>query len=264
MSDGVRSDTSLSADAEFFVGYLPIPPRLARFLLRGACVITAVAASAASLLITFRHDPGDGVWSDAVAQGFEGWIEASPYPILHVIRADAGTPSDALLLVEMGKIGGGQRAMPFAGQFARVNGWVIERDGRRMLELEPGPAAIESLPRRSDAPMPSDAPTASAVEVVMKGEIVDSKCYLGAMKPGDGKTHKQCAMRCIDGGIPPMLVAVSATGKREYYLLTSADGGRLDRAILTYVGEPVEIHGRIIKRRGISYLALDPSGIFRL
>ena len=39
----------------------------------------------------------------------------------------------------------------------------------------------------------------------VKGEIVDPKCFFGVMKPGEGKPHKDCAIRCILGGIPPVL-----------------------------------------------------------
>ena len=51
-------------------------------------------------------------------------------------------------------------------------------------------------------PLGWPAPQVLADNVTLKGEIIDPKCYLGAMKPGGGKTHKACAMRCIAGGIP--------------------------------------------------------------
>jgi hypothetical protein len=38
------------------------------------------------------------------------------------------------------------------------------------------------------------------------GEIVDSKCYLGVMNPGALIPHRACAIRCISGGIPPVLL----------------------------------------------------------
>ena len=37
----------------------------------------------------------------------------------------------------------------------------------------------------------------------IEGEIVDIKCWLGRMKPGDGRTHRACGQFCIQGGIPP-------------------------------------------------------------
>src|SRR5690349_19376703 len=61
--------------------------------------------------------------------------------------------------------------------------------------------------------------------VSLRGEIVDSKCFLGAMRPGNGKTHKACAMLCIAGGVPPMFVTRDSAGREEYYLLAGPDGG---------------------------------------
>jgi hypothetical protein len=33
-------------------------------------------------------------------------------------------------------------------------------------------------------------------EFDLVGEIVDSKCYLGNMNPGNGKVRRDCAVRC--------------------------------------------------------------------
>ncbi len=54
------------------------------------------------------------------------------------------------------------------------------------------------------------------------GEIVDPKCFFGVMKPGYSKIHRSCAIRCISGGIPPVL-AISQQGDfTDYYFLTDA------------------------------------------
>jgi hypothetical protein len=44
------------------------------------------------------------------------------------------------------------------------------------------------------------------------GEIVDSKCYLGIMNPGETNPHRECAALCIGGGIPPLIIAHDADG----------------------------------------------------
>jgi hypothetical protein len=44
------------------------------------------------------------------------------------------------------------------------------------------------------------------------GEIVDSKCYLGIMNPGETNPHRECAALCIRGGIPPLIIAHDADG----------------------------------------------------
>jgi len=49
-----------------------------------------------------------------------------------------------------------------------------------------------------------EVPAAVAMgERTLRGEVIDPKCYIGAMKPGGGKTHKACA-ECFS--IRPLLV----------------------------------------------------------
>ena len=63
----------------------------------------------------------------------------------------------------------------------------------------------------------------------IKGEIIDPKCYFGVMKPGEGKPHRDCAIRCILGGISPMLAVKNEKGEANYYLLASSDGGSINK-----------------------------------
>ena len=44
-------------------------------------------------------------------------------------------------------------------------------------------------------------------------EIVDSKCFLGVMTPGAGRTHSACASLCLRGGIPPALLSCARSGR---------------------------------------------------
>jgi len=79
----------------------------------------------------------------------------------------------------------------------------------------------------------------------LQGEIVDSKCHLGVMNPGRFKPHRACAIQCLAGGIPPILVMQDGEGTLAHVLLVAADGTALNEAILDYVAEPVELSGRL-------------------
>ena len=37
-------------------------------------------------------------------------------------------------------------------------------------------------------------------------ELVDTKCFLGVMRPASGNVHRGCAVRCLGGGAPPALL----------------------------------------------------------
>jgi hypothetical protein len=106
-------------------------------------------------------------------------------------------------------------------------------------------------------------PKVLAKTATLHGEIVDSKCYLGAMKPGGGKTHKACAMRCIAGGIPPMLVTRDGVGHETFYLLIAPDSGVANEAVYPFVGDRVEVTGSVEQFDDVVVLRASPDLIHR-
>jgi len=104
-------------------------------------------------------------------------------------------------------------------------------------------------------------PQVLAAHVTLKGEIIDPKCYLGAMKPGGGKTHKACAMLCISGGVPPMLVTRDANEQETFYLLTTDQGGVANELVLPFVGDRVEVAGRLEEHGDLLLLRIVRDGL---
>lgn len=245
---------------ELYVGYLPVPARQQRFLRIAVPAALWAMAIASFVIARSQRDPGPAVWDDAKARTFTGIVAARPYPMLYADDRGDGNPG-ILLLVEVGKHGG-QRAAPVDGKRATISGWLIHRDGRQMLEMEPGDAAIKPEPAgrgRVDLP-----PARSLGRVTLRGEIVDSKCFVGVMKPGEGKTHKECATLCISGGLPPMLITRDAGGTTTYYLLTDPSGGPLDRAAFPLIADPVELSGDLELQGGLLRLRVAAHDIHRL
>ena len=152
------------------------------------------------------------------------------------------------------------------GQAVRVTGTLLHRGGRWMLELADGDKGMRRLTDEEAGQLPALGwPSAEMIDshATLQGEIIDPKCYLGAMKPGGGKTHKACAMLCISGGVPPMLVTRDADKQETYYLLTSADGGPANELVLPFVGDPITVSGRLERRGDLLTLHLAPNGIRR-
>jgi hypothetical protein len=89
-------------------------------------------------------------------------------------------------------------------------------------------------------------------EVQLTGEIVDSKCYFGVMNPGNGKVHRDCAARCISGGIPPALLVRDAEGRSDTVLLA-----KWNRELLKHIAEPVTLRGRLSTAAGRLMLRLE-------
>lgn len=244
---------------DFYVGYFPVPPGLKRSLriivplVLWAMVVVGFVASRS------QPNPGDGVWDSGAPRQVRGIIIAMPYPML--FTADRGDGhAGIVLLVEGGKHGSAQRLSPHHGQHATVSGWPIHRGGRFLLELEPGDSALRDVAVASDR-----EPRATPLgRVTLRGEIVDSKCYLGAMKPGFGKTHKECATLCISGGIPPMLMTMNARGERTYYLLANTAGGPIDPALFPLIADPVEATGDLSTLGGLMILQVAATDVKRL
>jgi hypothetical protein len=112
------------------------------------------------------------------------------------------------------------------------------------------------------------APIANAEQVVLgsvslAGEIVDTKCHFGVMNPGSGKVHRDCAVRCISGGIPPGLLVRDRDGNLQTVLLAGTGGRELHRELLDYIAEPVRVRGTLLRSAGFLVLRVDPSTITR-
>lgn len=213
--------------SDFYVGYLQVPRGLVRFLRIAVPVALWGLVVTGLALGRSQRDPGGAVWDDGHIATFSGTVVARPYPML--VMEGGG----AMLLAEEGKHGT-NRAAGADGKRVIARGYVLRRDGRMMLELEPGESGLRT---EGDG---AAVGTRKLGEAAVRGEIVDSKCYLGAMKPGEGKTHKECATLCIRGGIPAVLL-----GADGWYLVADAEGGPIDSENLKFVGDAVEASGEV-------------------
>lgn len=236
-----------------YVGYLPLPPGFARpiVFIVGAIMWCVVFASLAIALS--RRDPGPGVWETDI-RAFEGTLLESPYPML---TTDGG---ETLLIVRMGKVGAQEDVRGLDGRRVRAHGRILRRDGRRMIELADasevtGPRVEDVAPGAPRQPMLPDVVPSMTTYV---GEIVDFKCYLGAMKPGDGKAHQACATLCIAGGIPPVLVSTEPDGTRTYRVMF-AWGKPIHDDLRGLIGVPVEVRGVPANLGNLSAILVSPS-----
>lgn len=243
------------SDQPIYVGYLPIPHRHRRFLAVALPGLALVAGAVAITVGAAQRDPGPGVWSDGEAVSLRGVVAERPYPA--IVTSDG----ELWLLVEMGKRGAQERIAGAAGAAVEVTGWPLRREGRRMLELAPGAESVRRLGDDIEAP---SAPSQNTTAVTLTGEIVDSKCFLGAMKPGDGKAHKACATLCVTGGIPPVLVTFGADGSTTgFYLITDAAGDSANALAAPLLGEPVEVVGLLERWADTRVIRVAPDGLRR-
>ncbi len=245
---------------EIYVGYLPVPSRLVRFLKFASPVLVGIVVGLAYVVATSQRSPGQGVWQDSTTRTFSGVVVCNPYPTLFTTDRGDGS-SGAMLLVESGKRGSRPRMAEFDGKAVTISGTILKRDNRHMVELAEGKGSVIPATMPAESPLPK---IEIGGRVVLRGEIVDSKCYLGAMKPGEGKTHKECATLCISGGIPPMLVTRGEDGVRAYYLLLDREGGPLSPEAFPYIADQVEISGDLEIQGDMKRIRVDVGDIRRL
>ncbi len=203
-------------------------------LLVGAVVMALVLAASQSKLpqVTFEY---------GVTRTYHGVFAPWPYP--NIVEGTTGTRR---WLVGAGKHGINMEARH--GEEISLQGSRIARGPVEMLEVVPGSLRIPG--RQATQMLRGWTDTGDAV---LNGEIVDAKCWLGVMNPGEGKVHRDCAVRCISGGVPPALRVHSADGGTRILMLVNEDGGKLGREVLSYVGEPVVVSGRV-EQSGGSYV----------
>ncbi len=98
----------------------------------------------------------------------------------------------------------------------------------------------------------SGAPGAGG-EVTIKGELVDSLCYVGMAAKGSG--HKQCAIDCAKAGIPISIVE-DGTGKM-YTVLPKEDKTSYPADVISKMGDKVTLKGDLYENGGNKYVAVE-------
>ncbi len=245
-----------SKGSDFFVGYLPMPERLRRYYKVLVVLLLAIGAGFAYWVAASQQSAGRGQWLVTETRTISGFLSNDPYPILHT----SGAKPHSVMLVMQGKKAPQAIVAPLVGSHVSITGVPIARGGWELLELR-GADAIKA----SHAPPGASSPAALPLQnVELSGEIVDSKCFMGVMKPGAGKVHRACAALCIAGGIPPMLVVSQKDGARYGYLLVNANGESAARMVTDAVAVPVRVAGQLERRGDLTYLKIDPDGIERI
>jgi hypothetical protein len=241
----------------FYVGYLPQAPRpLARFIRRVVVGLVLLLVTTALVLVFGQMPFDNSAFEYGKLRMFEGIVEAQPYPTLLVERPGAVAREEEysrFLMVAPGKHAADDLVAGFDGKQVRLQGQLIYREGGMMIEVVPG--TIGSV----DAAPATKEPIRDLGPVTVDGEIVDSKCYLGVMNPGRGKVHRDCAARCLSGGIPPIFVSNNG---EDQYLLVTPGGEAIGRdALREFVAEPITVRGELWQEGGTRLLRIDAGAL---
>jgi hypothetical protein len=244
-------------DDEFYIGYeSEMPPRMARRVRAVAAALLVLALVLSGALVLAQRRSSAALFEYGQTRTFEGRLLAGPYPALVMT---SGSDTRYYWLVAPGKHGAAALVDGFDGAEVRLAGTLIRRDEDVMIQVDPG-----SITRRGTVRAEAE-PLVSVGAVVVTGEIVDSKCHLGVMKPGEGPTHRDCAVRCLLGGVPPMLVPHGGEASPGRLTLVTRDGHPFAAdALAGITGRPVTVRGELLERDAQRFVATSVDQIFKL
>lgn len=260
------------AKGNFYIGWeKEMPAAQRRFLQRIIWIVLPLLIVLSVAVVWWQRPFNNHVFEFGKLTEVTGHYFSKPYPML--VAHEGQLPaelSDNILLVGYGKFGAegimSQIAEKLQGQTDFLDGKemtlagsLIYGDGKTVLELTEQADAFRSLGTAPEKA--SSANVASQAQVVnLTGEIIDPKCYFGVMKPGEGKVHKSCAIRCISGGIPPVYRHGEGTADApyQYYLLQDKEGRPVREAILSLVGEDIALTGQTGRANGWDVLYVNP------
>ena len=224
---------------------------LAGFVRSRLAAILLIGAGIAAVLTLSQKPFANSAFEFGHISDYQGVVSIDPYPVLEV-------NGERLLLMGPGKTDATVEVEARSGDGARLRGTAIHRGLLRAVEVVRGSVAAARLEPRSGAGISSHG------RHTLRGEIVDSKCYLGVMKPGRYKPHRACAVNCIRGGAPPVLVVEDRNDRIGFFLLVDEEGRAVNQRVLDLVAEPVEITGEVVRRDNLLYLEADPQTYRRL
>jgi len=251
---------------EFYIGWeAKAAPDIGKTVRKAVVIVLGLAFLMPVVLAVSQRMIGASVFEWGNRKSFSGILQAAPYPHLLVPRpGNTGELShySTYYLVAPWKFGLDREAIAaLNGKFVTLKGTLIYRGNQTMIETKPEWIALSTNEQRRAR---SDAPYLKLGKQTLVGEIVDSKCFFGVMNPGELTPHRACAIRCISGGVPPVLLVRQKDGPAVYLLLVSLEGKPVNKQVLEMVAEPVEITGEVERQGELLILQADPATYRRL
>jgi hypothetical protein len=243
---------------EFYIGWMDQAPKgFTLCIKKYLFVLLPVIILLGALLALSQKKFGTGNFEFGILTEVKGIYFNEPVPNIKVLNGKDiwGTENYITVpLIGFGKHGAEgviadlekEKNSSFEGKEIRLKGTLLYNDGKLLMQVDANDKPLTAVSDNKKDTLLFKQPKEIGM-LDIKGEIVDPKCFFGVMKPGEGKPHKDCAIRCILGGIPPVLKVTNDEGKQNYYLIVGAHGEKMNEAVQDYVASQVTIHAKAVE-----------------
>lgn len=243
---------------EFYIGWQPKAPQgFAKHIRKVILGLIVLVIGAGFLLATQQKKFSTASFEFGQLTEIKGIYQQFPVPSIKVMtKQDAFGNSSYITipLVGYGKFGAEgtiaslekEKNTSLDKKEVTFKGTLLYSDGKTLLQIDKNDNPLVNINTAASSqqvtPVIKDLGT-----VELTGEVLDPKCYFGVMKPGHGKPHRDCAIRCIAGGMSPVFYVRNEKGETGYYLILDENGKKMNDDLKDYVAEPVSLKAKAVQ-----------------
>ena len=244
-------------DTEFYIGWMPKAPDAYAKHVRKVVVAIGFLVVVVSTILSFQQRKfSTSSFEFGQLTKVTGIYQSFPVPAVRVVSHGDAIGHKTYLtipLVGYGKFGAegvmaeleNKHHMSFDGKKITLAGTLLYSDGKTFLQVDGNDKPLISVGQPDAQDAPHTIKELGTTQLT--GEVLDPKCYFGVMKPGQGKPHRDCAIRCISGGISPVFLVRDGKGGTAYYLILNESGNKMNNALKDYIAEPISLQAKAVQ-----------------
>jgi hypothetical protein len=245
-------------NSEFYIGWQGKAPKsYAKHIHRALYCLVILVISAGVLLSLQQKKFSTASFEFGQLTEVKGIYQQFPVPSVKVMtKQDAFGNSSYITipLVGYGKFGAEgtiaalekEKNINLDKKEVTLKGSLLFSDGKTLLQIDKNDNPLTNINSTTlSKAVSSDIKDLGTVNLT--GEIIDPKCYFGVMKPGHGKPHRDCAIRCIAGGMNPVFYVGNEKGETGYYLILDENGKKMNDILKDYIAEPVSLTAKAVQ-----------------
>jgi hypothetical protein len=262
-----------SSSNEFYIGWMQNAPAGIVAHIRKVVVVLFAAVVAGAVVLSLQQRKfSTAVFEFGKLTEIKGIYHEFPVPSLKVLasrNAFGQSRYVTIPLVGYGKFGAEglineleqERKTSLNEKLVTFRGTLLYSDGKTLLQIDMNDSPLVAIANADAKDLVNNMQELGTMQ--LHGEVIDPKCYFGVMKPGYGKPHRDCAARCIAGGISPVLWVQNAKGESDYYLILDENGEKMNAALKDHIGEPLSLSARAVRFNDWIILYTDKTSIKR-